>query len=63
MLFEKLPSKTKIGKESWYFINSLKNSSTQENIRNSRLKMRLWNLYEKEYIKLEINPMTENLQD
>ena len=39
-----------------------KNSTTEENIRISRLKKRLKNLYKKENLKPEIKPMIENLQ-
>ena len=40
-----------------------KNSTTQENIKFSRLKKRRRNLYIKENFKPEIKPMIENLQD
>ena len=40
-----------------------KNSTTQENIRISRLKKRLRNLYKKENFKPEIRPFINNLQD
>ena len=40
-----------------------KNSTKQENIRISRLKKRLRNLYEKENFKSEIRVMINNLQD
>ena len=40
-----------------------KNSTKQENIRISRLKKRLRNLYKKENFKPEIKPMIQNLQD
>ena len=40
-----------------------KNSTTQENIRISRLKKRLRNLYKKENFKPEIRPFIHNLQD
>ena len=40
-----------------------KNSTRQENIRISRLKKRLRNLYKKENFKPEIKPMINNLQD
>ena len=102
---ERLPSKTKLGKFSWYFNNSLlcktdfssatkdlrslvktqkinhssasnrwkytescfkengrtfsKNSTNQENIRISRLKKRLRNLYKKENFKPEINQLSK----
>ena len=38
-------------------------STTQENIRISRLKNRLQNLYKKQNFKPEIKPITKNLQD
>ena len=40
-----------------------KNSITQENIRISRLKKRLQNLYTKGNFKSKIKPMIENIQD
>ena len=40
-----------------------KNSTTQENIRTSRLEKRLWNLHKKENFKPKIKPMIENFQD
>ena len=40
-----------------------KTSTKQENIRNSRLKTRLPNLYKKENFKPEIKPVVNNLQD
>ena len=40
-----------------------KNATTQGNIRISRLKKRLQNLYKKENLKPEVNPMIGNLQD
>ena len=40
-----------------------KNSTRRENIRISRLKKRLRNLYKKENFKPEIKPMINNLQD
>ena len=42
---------------------SSKNSTTQENIRISRLKTKLRNLYKKEKFKSEIKPIIENLSD
>ena len=42
---------------------SSKSSTTQGNIRVSRLKKRLWNFYKKENFKPEIKPVIENLQD
>ena len=40
-----------------------KNSTTQENIRISRLKKRLQNLYKKENFKPDLQPFINNLQD
>ena len=40
-----------------------KNSTTQENIRISRLKKRLRNLYKKENFKPDLQPFINNLQD
>ena len=40
-----------------------KNSTKHENIRLSRLKTRLRNLYKKEKFKSEIKPIIENLSD
>ena len=40
-----------------------KSSTTQENIRISRLKNRLRNLYKKQNFKPEIKPIIKNLQD
>ena len=108
-LVDRIPSKTKIGKDLWLFNNSLlekhrfclsiknlfvmlktkrndysstsdwwedakceiknnvrtfsKNSTKKENIRISRLKMRLRNLYKKENYKPEIRPMINTFQD
>ena len=36
--------------------------TTQKNIRISRLRKRLWNIYKKKF-KPEIKPIIENLQD